>query len=233
MLPAVSIIPVIHLEIQSPDRVRLFSHSKMTADHAFDSIVTAADSNVAGLQDLPGKKIGVFPGTSARNLLKFFLTKQGVDTGAIQFIELAPPTQLPSLKAGAIDALYSYEPITTAANASGCKTLFGSVYAALQPQTPFGVSVISRRYEKEHSAGAAGAIGAVDEAVAFMNEHPQDVRQLLPKYLKLDPAIAEKVNVVNVTSSKQIDAASLQRFIDLLHEAGEIPERIDAHRLID
>lgn len=233
VLPAVAIIPVIHLEIESPGRVRLFSHSRMTADKAFDSIVAAEGSKINSLEDLSGKKIGVFPGTSARNLLKYFLSKKGIDVSGIQFIELAPQTQLASLKAGAIDALFSYEPITTVARESGFKTIFGSVYAALQNKSPFGASVVSRRFEKEQPDAAKRAIAAIDEAVTFMNQKPNEAKLLLPKYLNLAPNIARDVNVVDVTLENEVDLESLQRFIDLLYDAGEISERIDARRLVD
>ena len=41
------------------------------------------------------------------------------------------------------------------------------------------------------------------------------------------------MNVADVTLSNQVDVANLQQFIDLLYQSGEIPERIDAHRLAD
>ena len=41
------------------------------------------------------------------------------------------------------------------------------------------------------------------------------------------------MNVADVTLSNQVDIANLQQFIDLLYQIGEIPEQIDAHRLVD
>lgn len=233
ILPAVSLIPILHLEIQHPGTVRLFSHSRMRPEKAFDSIIVKDSSPIRALADLAGKKIGVFPGTSASNLLKAFLKKHGVPTAEITVIQLAPPSQMASLQSGAVDALFTYEPITTtAAKLGGYRSIFGSVYADLLNPCPVGVSVISRRFEKEHPAAAKEAIESLDRAVVIQRSKLGSVRPLIEKLTKIPPDIAAAVNVVDVTLSTENDTANLQAFIDLLYEVGEIPEQIKAERLL-
>lgn len=234
LLPAVSLVPVINLEIQYPGRVRLFSHSRMRPDNAFDSVVVKTNSPINALTDLAGKKIGVFPGTSATKMLILLLTRQNIDTKSIQFIQLPPQTQLSSLESGAIDALFTYEPTTTIALKSGrVKKIFGSVYASLQNPCPIGASVVSRAYEKANPVAAANSIRAIDQSVEIIRQDPSTAKSLLVSNIQVPSEIAAEVNFVDVTLSNEIDVAALQSFIDLLFEAGEIPERIDAHRLTD
>lgn len=233
-LPAVSLIPILHLEIQRPGTVRLFSHSRMTPDRAFDSIIVKNGSQMKGLGDLAGKKVGAFPGTSATNMLKHLLKQRGIDSSGTTFVPLAPPAQLSSLGSGAVDALFTYEPVTTVAQKQGkFRPLFGSVYAELLNPCPVGCSVISREFEKKHPDLAKRSIDAIDEAVNLMKADPAKAKALLPKFASVEAEIAPLVNVVDVTRSSEVRVDELQRFIDLLHEAGEIPKRIDARKMVE
>jgi NitT/TauT family transport system substrate-binding protein len=234
LLPAVSLVPIVHLEIQHPGRVRVVSHSRMNRHNALDKIIVKEDSSLRALPDLRGKRMGIFPGTAPQKMLAAFLKKHDVDPGTISFVQLAPPAQLSSLESGAVDALFSYEPVTTTALArGGYRVLFGSVYADLLDPCPIGVSVISRDFERSQPQLARRAVEVLQEGIRFMSAHPAEARALLPRFTKLPPELAARVNVSDVTLQNQVDAANLQAFIDLLYAVGEIPEKIDAHRLVD
>jgi ABC-type nitrate/sulfonate/bicarbonate transport system substrate-binding protein len=234
ILPAVSLVPIVHLEIQSPGRVRLFSHSRMNDTNALDKIIVRDSSPLRSIEDLAGKKMGVFPGTAPSHMLAAFFRKHGIDPATVQMLQLPPQAQIASLESGAVEALYAYEPVTTTALVhGGYRRLFGSVYADLLNPCPVGASLVSREFERRHPERAARAVRAVQQSLEFMATHPVESRALLPKYIKLPPEIAARVNFADVTLSNQVDVDNVQRFIDLLHQIGEIPERIDAHRLVD
>lgn len=233
VLPAVSLVPIVHLEIQHPGRARIFSHSRMSHANALDRMIVKHDSAIHELKDLQNRKIGVFPGTAAAKMFATFLHKHGVEPRSVTFVQLPPPTQLSSLESGAVDALFSYEPVTTTALMTGrYRELFGSVYADLLDPCPIGVSVVSRDFEKRHSALAQKTTSVLLEAVAFSAAHPAEARALLPRFTRIAPEVAARVNISDTTLSQQVDVSNIQRFIDLLYESGEIPERIDARRLI-
>jgi ABC-type nitrate/sulfonate/bicarbonate transport system substrate-binding protein len=234
MLPAVSLIPIVHLEIQHPGKVRVFSHSRMNQNNALDKIVVKENSSLRNLQHLQGRKIGVFPGTAPQKMLVTFLKKHGVNTDTISFVQLAPQAQLSSLESGAVDALYSYEPVsTTALVHGGYRVLFGSVYADLLNPCPVGVSAIARDFERAKPEVARRSVEALQAGITYMQANPKSSRSLLPGFTKLPPEIAERVNISEVTLQNQVDVANLQAFIDLLYTSGEIPQTIDAHRLVD
>ena len=105
-----------------------------------------------------GKKIGVFPGTAPSHMLGAFFKKHGVDPVTVSMVQLPPQAQISSLESGAVDALFSYEPVTTTAFVhGGYRPLFGSVYADLLNPCPSRVSVISREFERDHPQSAAAA----------------------------------------------------------------------------
>lgn len=234
VLPATSLVPIIHLEIQSPGRVRVFSASRMNESNALDKIIVRDSSPLRTIEDLKGKKVGVFPGTAPSLMLASFFRKRRVNPATVSLVQLPPQAQISSLHSGAVDALFSYEPVTTTALVQGgYRQLFGSVYADLLNPCPIGASVISRDFERKHPKLAAGAVRALQQGVDFMAAHPVESRTLLSKYVKLSPEVAARVNVSDVTLSNQVDVANLQQFIDLLFESGEIPQRVNAHRLVD
>ena len=233
LIPAVSLIPIIQLEIQYPGKVRLYSHSRMSREKAIDAIIVKDDSNIRALNDLAGKKVGLFPGTAPSNLLKAFLKKKGIATDSMTLVQLAPPAQLTSLKAGAVDALFTYEPVTTTAlKQGGFRQVFGSVYADLLDPCPIGASVISRDFERKYPNAAQKVVSALDKATALQRTEPEKFRPLIEKIVKIPPEIAASVNIVDATLSTEDDTANLQRFIDLLHEIGEIQQTIPADRLV-
>jgi len=230
-LPAVSLVPIAHLELQQPGRVRLFSHSRMRRDKAFDSILVKRQSEIHRLADLQDKKVGVFPGTSASNMLEALLARNELDPKRVTFVPLAPPAQLGSLESGAIDALFSYEPITTVGMQKGYRQLHGSVYAALQEPCPIGCSVISRRFERDHPEEAAAFIRAIDAAVELLRREDEKQKSLLPRFCPVPEDLTSNVNYVDVTTQKELDQAALRRFFILLKDAGETEETVDATAL--
>lgn len=233
VLPAVSTVPLMHLEAQHPGTIRLFSHSRMTPDNAMDSLVVTANSSIDGLPSLAGRKIGVFPGTSARNLLGVFLKERGVDPSGVRFVPLPPPTQLSSLESGAIDALFGYEPITTiATSARQARTLFGSVYCAILNPCPVGASAVSREFERDYPDTAAHAIAALDDAVLWIRSHPREAKPLLDRVAKIPPEIVGLVTLVDVTLSSEVDVENLQDFIRVLQKAGELSAELDARTMV-
>lgn len=234
ILPAISLIPIVHLEIQSPGRVRLFTHSRMSDQNSLDKVIVRDSSPLRTVGDLGGKKVGVFPGTAPSHLLAAFFKKHGVDPATVQMVPLPPQAQISSLESGAVDALFAYEPVTTTALVhGGYRQLFGSVYADLLNPCPVGAGVVSRDFERKHPERAARAVAALQQGLDFMAAHPAESRALLIKHVKLSPEVAARVNVADVTLTNQPDVANLQKFIDLLYEIGEIPQRIDARRLVD
>ncbi len=233
MLPAVSLIPLIHLEIQSPGKVRVFSHSRMRPENSTYRIVVKSESKLKAVADLEGKRIGVFPGTSATRLLSTFLARKGVNAGSITFVQLPSSAQVSSLESGAIDALFAYDPLTVISAPGRYRALSNSVYAELIEPCPLGVSVISRDFERAHPQSATRAVHALQQGIDYMASNPEQARALLPRFTRMTPETAARVNVADITLSNQVDSVVLQRFIDLLFETGEIPERIDAHRLLD
>ena len=79
---------------------------------------------------------------------------------------------------------------------------------------------------------AALGLDALGQALDYMRTHSDEARGLLPKFTRIPPEIAARVNLADTTLTDQVDVQNLQAFIDLLYESGEIPREIDAQRLV-
>jgi len=233
IIPSMSTVPVLHLELQNPGAVGVFAIGYLRKGRAIDSIIVRQDAPIESLADLAGKKVGLFPGTTATNLLGALLEREGIDASSVTFIPLPPPAQVGSLASGAIDALFSYEPITTFALAKGgFRTVYGSVYVALLDPSPIGAAVISRKFEKEHPGLAKRAKEALLAASRFVADNPDETRNVLTAFAKIPPPVASQVNLIVVEAVDNDKTQNLQKFVDLLKEIGELPKVFDVKGLV-
>jgi ABC-type nitrate/sulfonate/bicarbonate transport system substrate-binding protein len=233
LIPAISLVPVVHLEIQYPGTVRVFAYSRATPGHASDSIIARSDGPIASLDDLAGRRIGVFPGTTATRILRAFLERRGVPVDGITFVPLSSATQVTAIESGSVDALFAYEPTTTVAQESGrFRLVHGSVYASLLDPSPLGGAAISRAFERDHPDRARSVIAALDDAILEMRADLESARTLIPSFTGIEPEIARQTTIVPSGLSTENDLAVLDRMVALLHEVGEIPATLDAERLV-
>ena len=232
VITGVSLVPLLNLEIQSPGKFRVLIHSRMTEEQAYDGIVVKKDSPIRNLDGLKGKRIAVYPGTTATNLFRAFLKKKGMAVDSVQLVQLPPPSHLSALSAGSVDALFAYEPTLRVAENGGAKRIFGSVFVALGDPSPISASVVSRTYERHNVEEVKKFAVVLDRAIRAIREDPAAARQTLIAHTKLAPEVAPKVRLVADVLSTETDPALVQRFVDLLVQIGELKSPIEAIRLL-
>ena len=228
-----SAIPVLRAEQVDPGNLVVFSSSLPTTDEKpFDAILTREETGILSLNDLEGRNIGVFPGSTATNMLKAYLEQNGVRVNDMNFVPLAPPNQLAALEGGAIDALHAYEPtISTAREVSGVRQLHGSVYMPLVNHTQ-GFAVVSRRFLEDHRELAHEVIEVLDTAYEIAATDESTARALLETHMGLTPEAAGNTALLDMTSSYALDASYLQSYADVLFELGELDAPFDIRKIL-
>lgn len=232
VVTGVSLVPILNLEAQSPGKARVFLHSLMTAETPYDGVVVKKDSPIQGLADLVGKKVGVFPGTTATNLMKAALKKQGIDPAKVELVTLPPPSHLSALETGAVDALLAYEPTLSTALDQGARRIFGSIFADLLSPSPISSSVVSRKFASEHPDVFKKFAAVLDQAITQIRHDTASCRPSLVTHTKITPQVAEMVNLVPDVLSSELKPDAVQAFVDLLVSLGELPKKVDAHALL-
>lgn len=158
--------------------MKIFSVSDLTVDILFDYLITNKDEMIL-IRDLERKKIGVMLGSTGKKFVKKYLQDAGVDTTDIKWVEIVPPNQIPALHAGSIDALHSYEPITTIAlKDPNVKPLAIGVFSEVFNHTPVGVSVISSAFLKNNPNLAKDVVISFNKAFDFNREYIEESRKI-------------------------------------------------------
>jgi len=233
MVVEASAVPVFAATLQLEGAQKIFAVSSITSERPFDALLVRADAPLQSLADLEGKSIGVFPGSTATNLLRKFLLDRGIDVGSISFVPIPPQSQLAALIEGSIAALHAYEPTTAIALSSGqARRLHGSVYAAMLEPNPQGVAVVSTRFARENPDQAAAAIRALERAMDFMRENDAASRTILSNRLELSGPAADAMVFLYMVGHEDLSRTTLQSYADMLTELGELPARLDVAELI-
>ena len=228
-----SAVPVLAVELQSPGKLKVFSVSEITAAAPFDALLVKEDSSVRTLSDLAGKKIGVFPGSTATNLLKKYLADQGLDISSIEFVPMPPPNHLAGLLGGSVDAIHAYEPTTAIAmSKGGVRKIFGSVYAEMLSPNPQGVAVVGTSFVADHPEIARKVIRALERAMVFMKQNDAETRQILIRRMNLGEDAAKIVVFLYMLPHDQIPADTFQRYADMLTELGELGGHVRTEGLL-
>lgn len=230
IMAGMSYLPIFLNEPKQPGLVKLFRPFDLTTDGYYDVMIVKKDSPIKTIQDVAGKTIGVYPGSTLTNFTKYYLAKQGVDMTNTKLTQLTPATLLPALEAGSIDAAIAYQPNAIMALGSGSyRELEHDIYAKSFDHSPIGGAAIRAGFLNNHPVLAEKAYTGVEAAYQFMQDHPSEARAVLADFLKLDPALAQKVPLPAYSAT--YDSAHVQKLISFLREIGEIQDTVDAGSL--
>lgn len=228
-----SAVPALAAELRSPGRLKVFAVSEITADKPFDALLVKKDSPIRTLSDLSGRKVAVFPGTTAKSLLSKYLGDKGVNVSAITFVPMPPANHLDALMASAVDVIYAYEPTIAIALSSGTvKKLHGSVYADMLSPNPISVSVVSTGFLRDHPETAAKVITALLRGMKYIRTNDKETRLILIEQMKLSREAANRCVFLYMLGHEQINMAVFQRFADMLTELGELEGHVAVDGLI-
>jgi len=218
-----AITPILKQLEKSPNTVKVFSTSNITTENGFDAIVVKSNSSIQELKDLAGKKIGGFPGSTAKvSFLEMFSNKYP-NLELPTFIKLTPNLHIQSLETGDIDALFAYEPVlSTGIIKYKFRKIFPSVYGTQFSPNPIGVGAVNSNWLKNNPEIAKRFFKAIDKSLDYINSHPKEAKSILAKATKIDENIAQNMNTLPLSKSNEIDIENLDKYLKLLQELKEI-----------
>ncbi len=233
-VPFLSLVPVMSGELVSGGNVKLVSVSDINREDQFDGILVKKDSKLTKISDLSGKKIGVFPGTTATNFLKSYLNMKGIDHSKTEFVQLTPPTQVPALEAGSIDALFAYEPtLTLGKEKFGYRDIAGeSAFAAHMNHAAVAGYWFSTSFVDAHPVLAEKIVKAMDAGNTVLTTNPTRAREIAQATYKLDATVAAKVSLIKMVPTKEFKPEMFTSFVDLLVSLGELKSKPDLTKML-
>ncbi|MFB4311272.1 ABC transporter substrate-binding protein [Actinomadura sp. GTD37] len=153
------------------------------------------DAEIAKVADLKGRKIAVNTLKGINEVaVASVLKKNGLQRGDAKLVEMPIPNMPAALKNGQVDAAMLSEPFITVAAGQGAKPLPVS-YAGMGANLPFAGWFASKQYAAQNPDVVKRFTAALKESMAYAEAHPDEAREALNGYLKLEPGLSGKVTL--------------------------------------
>jgi NitT/TauT family transport system substrate-binding protein len=158
------------------------------------AVLARPDIAITKPEDLLGKRVAVSGINSIMQvLLREWLTERHIDSSRITFVEVPFPRMSDSLKANAVDAVVAVAPFTLRMEQTGVARLALDYYRDLPNGTLSATYCATRDWSAAHTPAIAGFRASLMEARAFIEAHPNAVRDVLARTLKLTADVAGKL----------------------------------------
>lgn len=181
--------------------------------HPLSFFLVKKDSALDSVAALKGKSIGILPTIAYRRWLEAILAKHGVAAADVTITPVAPPMQVEMLAGGGIDALFTGDPMATAAQARDVAkplTTGAEVPRALGAPFMFGTFALTESLATSRPKVAAQLVAALDEAIAQIAADGQVGRDAMAKYVReTEKPFVSKYAPTRYLESGKVDAASL------------------------
>jgi len=154
--------------------------------HRISYLLRKKGGSIKAIGDLRGKKIGILPTIAYKSWLQEILRANKVDLGSVVIQQVAPELEVSTLNSGGIDALFTNDPMATAAIASGVGELITDMVEVpkyLGEPFLFGSFNAQKDWADTHASEFAAIIAALDDAIEFINQHPDEAKQQMRKYV--------------------------------------------------
>lgn len=181
--------------------------------------------------ELGGRRVGILPTIAYRKWFEAILRADGVDLASVHIVPLPPAQQLQQLDDGAIDALFTGDPMATAAIARGVGTSLGPapVPRALGGRVLFGTFLLTKRLVDERPEVAARIVAALDEAIARIALEPTVAYAAMTPYVRdTERALVARYPAPLYIDSRGLTPALLRDELALEARTGILEQAIDA-----
>ena len=184
-------------------------------------LVAAKGSGITSIKDLAGKNVAEVQLTSLNSLSVEVLAKQaGIDPSSVHQIAIPFPQMPAALAQGRVQAAVIVDPFTQTALAEGA-TVLSHPNQVLFPNGTLTCLDAMRSYISANPTIAADFRAAMDESVAYTQNHQAVVKQTLVKGLSLTSAVAAK-QVLNTNFDTTFNTASIGQIESDMKEFGII-----------
>ncbi|MEV1082380.1 ABC transporter substrate-binding protein [Streptomyces sp. NPDC050211] len=192
------------------------TNGKVGAD--VTGVAVKKDSPVKSAKDLVGKTVAVntlqnIGDTTVREAVR----KDGGDPSKVKFVEMAFDQMPAALDGGQVDAAWMGEPALTIAKSQGARVV-ASPFAETDPKLTVATYFTSTQLTKENPDLVKKFAEAMTESLTYASAHPDEARQILTTYTKIDGAVLKNLTLPSWPA--QYDMASLEKLAALGEKDG-------------
>ncbi|MFE9444853.1 ABC transporter substrate-binding protein [Streptomyces sp. NPDC006602] len=192
------------------------TNGKVGAD--VTGVAVKKDSPVKSAKDLAGKTVAVntlqnIGDTTVREAVR----KDGGDPSKVKFVEMAFDQMPAALDGGQVDAAWMGEPALTIAKSQGARVV-ASPFAETDPKLTVATYFASTQLTKKNPDLVKKFTAAMTESLTYATAHPDEARQILTTYTKIDSAVLKNLTLPSWPA--QYDMASLEKLAALGEKDG-------------
>jgi NitT/TauT family transport system substrate-binding protein len=202
-----------------PPKVRVLTAIVEDASHPLSYLLVKKGSGLRGVGALKGKRIGILPTAAYRRWLEAVLRHDGLRPEDVSIVPLAPPMEVDALGNGGVDALFTGDPMATAALARGLAepaTDTPDVPRVLGEPFLFGTFAITDDMAQKHPEQARALAGALDEAITMIAADPALGKAAMKPYVReTERPFVDRYPPARYLRSGEIGAAQLDRALEL------------------
>jgi NitT/TauT family transport system substrate-binding protein len=168
-------------------RVHVVTAIVEDATHPISYFLAKKGSGLRGAASLRGRKIGILPTVAYRRWLEAVLSHDGLAVEDVTILPVAPPLQIDSLVGGGVDALFTGDPMATAALARGAAeplTDSPDVPRVLGDPFLFGTFAMTTDFVTKHPDQARALRDALDEAIGMLQADSALGRTAMAAYVR-------------------------------------------------
>lgn len=156
-------------------------------------VVVPAGSDIKSPKDLAGKRVSV---NNLANIgdttIKSVVEKDGGDPNSVKFVEVAFPDAPAALANKQVDAAWILEPFLSKAVAEG-GSIVSSNFAEMSPDLDIAGYFTKAETIKDKAELTEKFTRAMNKSLEYAQEHPEEVRDIVGTYTKIDEATRAKM----------------------------------------
>lgn len=162
-------------------------------------------SQVHSAKDLNGKSIAVNTlGNINQVVADAWMQANGGDWHSVHYTAVAFPDMPAAISKGDVAAAITDEPFTTIALDSGAKLLSAAPYQAFAKSPVFSCWLATSNWISSHRSAAKAFVAALNDSDTYLAAHPGYLRQILPKYTSMSQALAQKIDLSEITTELSV-----------------------------
>jgi NitT/TauT family transport system substrate-binding protein len=212
-------LPILFDPARPRMKVRVLTAVVEDASHRLSYLLVRKASKLTAWDDLRGHRIGILPTLAYRRWLEAVLEHEGVPLDAVRIVPVAPAHQVQSLEGGGIDALFTGDPMATAALSRGVARLLSAspeVPRALGDPFIFGTFAVSEELVTEHPGTVRALDAGLDAAIAVIDRDPSHaLESMLPYVRGPERPFVRQYPKARYVRTRELDPGQLDRALAL------------------
>lgn len=213
------------------DLVAVAEGAISTPETAPGVVIVRPNSDIKTPQDFVGKRVGA-PGLGAflHVIFRDWLIANNVDYKKVTFVEVAFPQQNDVLKGGSVDAMVSADPISERIIAAGTGTAL-SYFAKSAPNgLAVNVHIATRAWATANIEAIRRYKKGYEEASLFIQQNPEEARQILGKYVKVPPEALARTQIP--VYNTEVTERGVGLWIEIMKRQGMLKNPLEFSKLV-